>query len=185
MSELRYVDIINLDVVDLSHCSTQERAEWVVQHVEELAEFLERAEGKVMPEELVRVSRHALQAASLARSAANLQAAADAAQAIAAGCTATAPTGTVTMRRAASLGHCVEKLLALLRRHGEANDPGQMVMVIRLSLEAALMELTASAMRESARLARRTATEQMQAVQTAENAGSAADGLVAATDERA
>ena len=40
MSELRYVDVINLDVVDLSHCSTQERAEWVVRHVEELAEFL-------------------------------------------------------------------------------------------------------------------------------------------------
>ena len=159
MSELRYVDVINHDVVDLSHCSTQERAEWVVRHVEELAEFLERVDGKVAPAEVVHVCRHALQAASLSHRAANLQSAADAARAAAAGSAASVHAPSGPMRRAASLGRCVEKLLPLVQLVGTHLSPEETVAVIRLSLEAALMELTASTMREAAQTARSNATK--------------------------
>ena len=161
MSELRYLDLINLDVVDLTACSAQERAEWVIRHVEDLAEFLEAAKGKVVSTELVNISRHALQSASLARRAANLQAAADAAQAAASGKVAPVDAPSGPMRRAASLGRCVEKLLPLVQLGGTHLSPEETVVVIRLSLEAALMELTASTMREAARMARGNAAASM------------------------
>lgn len=168
MSELRYVDVINLDVVDLSACSAQERAEWAVRHVEELAEFLERADGKVAPAEVVHVCRHALQAASLSHRAANLQSAADAAQAAAAGRAAPVHAPSGPMRRAVRLGRCVEKLLPLVQLGGTHLSPEETVVVIRLSLEAALMELTASTMREAARKARSNAAASMPQAQAAD-----------------